>query len=201
MVVALVDFGNTMADERFMWQNSDRFPTWTRDYGEVVGRFADGWNCGRVGTDVIVDEVSRKLRVRPALVQDHIDELLRGVRFYPAVNNALARRRARGERQAIVTVNPDLFANIAALYRLDERFDAIVTSAEIGSDDKVRICRVACARLRVDPADTVLLDNIGEHVSGWRAVGGAAYLFKDDALFTADVRGKLVPGFEPTDVD
>ena len=34
------------------------------------------------------------------------------IAFYPGINTALDRRRARGALQAIVTVNPDLFSMI-----------------------------------------------------------------------------------------
>jgi len=35
-LVALIDFGNTLVDETFMWRDSDAFPDWTHHWSELM---------------------------------------------------------------------------------------------------------------------------------------------------------------------
>jgi FMN phosphatase YigB (HAD superfamily) len=122
------------------------------------------------------------------------------IAFYPGINTALDRRRARGGLQAIVTVNPDLFSMIIDTYDLASRFDAIVTSWEIGTTDKVAICRAACEKVGCLPQESALIDNVAANVEGWIEAGGAGYVFRSDEQFIQDARARLVSGFDEADV-
>jgi FMN phosphatase YigB (HAD superfamily) len=99
-----------------------------------------------------------------------------------------------------VTVNPDLFSIIVDTYDLRSRFDAIVTSWEIGTTDKVAICQAACDEIGCSPQDSALIDNIAANVEGWIEAGGGGYVFRSDGQFIHDVEAGLVRGFEAADV-
>ena len=199
--VALVDFGNTLADETFMRRDSDKFPTWTADYVAVVDELHHDWDTGRISSERIAQRVADRLAASPVAVYRHMLDLCRSLTFYPAVNEALRRRRARGGRQALVTVNPDLFADIARIHALHDRFDVIVASWEHGTDDKTELCHRALQLLGgVEPDRTVLIDNLSPNVDAWVRSGGHGYTFRDDATFAGEVVHQQVPGFLPADV-
>ena len=199
--VALVDFGNTLVDETFMRRDGEQFPTWTTDYVAVVDELRHDWDTGRLSSRQIAQRVADRLAASPEAVHHHMLELCRSLTFYPAINDALRRRRARGGRQALVTVNPDLFEHIARIHALDHSFDVVVASWEHGTDDKVELCRRAVELIGVVEADrTVLIDNLPANVDAWTRSGGRGYVFRDDATFVDDVLHQRVPGFLAADV-
>jgi FMN phosphatase YigB (HAD superfamily) len=199
--VALVDFGNTLADETFMRRDGDQFPTWTTDYVAVVDELRHDWDTGRVSSGQIAQQVADRLADSPEAVHRHMLELCRSLTFYPAINQALRRRRARGGRQALVTVNPDLFDDIARIHALHDRFDVIVASWEHGTDDKTELCHRALELIGdVEPDSAVLIDNIPANTDAWMRAGGHAYVLRDDTTFVDDVLHQRVPGFLAADV-
>jgi FMN phosphatase YigB (HAD superfamily) len=199
--VVLVDFGDTLADERWMRQDSSVFPTWTRTYVKVVDEMRGAWDVGRMTTVELAALIAERLGEDSEAIHSHMLGLCRALQFNPVINAALSHRRQRGGLQAIVTVNPDLFSQVTDHYGLADKFDLIVTSWEAGTADKVELCRHAMQRLGVDdPSRTVLVDNLQPNVDGWLAEGGAAYRFVDDDRFARDVASGSVPGFLPSDV-
>jgi FMN phosphatase YigB (HAD superfamily) len=200
--VALVDLGGTLADETFMRRSCERFPTWTSDYLAVVEELRADWDTGRLSSRQFAAHVGARLDASPDEVHHHMLELCRSLSFYPAINAALRQRRARGNRQALVIVNPDLFDTIARHYSLRDQFDVIVTSWEQGTDNKVELCRHALELLGgIHPARSVLIDNVADYVNAWEACGGRGYVFQDDATFVRNALDGQVPGFVASDVD
>jgi FMN phosphatase YigB (HAD superfamily) len=199
--VALVDFGNTLADETFMRRDGDQFPTWTTDYVAVVDELRHDWDTGRLSSQQIAQRVADRLAASPEAVHHHMLELCRSLTFYPAINDALRRRRARGGRQALVTVNPDLFDHIARIHALHQGFDVVVASWEHGTDNKAELCHRALHLIGdIEPDRTVLIDNLPGNIDAWRRSGGRGYVFRDDATFVDDVLHERVPGFLAADV-
>lgn len=198
--VVLVDFGNTLADETFMWHDVGAFGDWRAHYGPVVRPLAHDWDCGRSTTDELAAAIAASANRSRQDVRAHMALLCSHIAFYSGINTALDRRRARGALQAIVTVNPDLFSMIVDTYDLASRFDAIVTSWEIGTTDKVAICQAACEEIGCSPQQSALIDNIAANVEGWIEGGGGGYVFRSDEQFIQDVEARLVPGFEAADV-
>jgi FMN phosphatase YigB (HAD superfamily) len=197
--VVLVDFGNTLADETFMWRHDEAFADWTSHYEPVVRRLAHEWECGTTTTDDLTTAIAASANRSSHDVRAHMALLCSQITFFPGINAALDHRRARGALQALVTVNPDLFSSIVETYDLGGRFDAIVMSWQLGTTDKVAICHAACDELGCRPRDSALIDNIAVNVEGWMQAGGAGYVFRSDEEFIHDVEAGLVPGFDPAD--
>ena len=86
-----------------------------------------------------------------------------------------------------MTVNADVFRDLVmANYPIEETFDAVVISAEEGTESKAELCDAAVNVLGCeDPAQALLLDNIERNVDAWRSRGGAAYWFRGDEAFAA----------------
>lgn len=201
VTIALIDFGNTLADEGWMRRQSELFPGWTAAYLAVVDEVRRDWDVGAVTSGELAARIGRRLGATTEETHAYMRLLCHDLHFYPRINAALRRRRARGGRQALVTVNPDLFEEVARHYALFDAFDAVVTSWAYGTDDKVELCWRALTSMGVDdPSETVLLDNVEDNVTGWTGVGGQGYLFRSDEAFAADVGRGRVTGFVPEDL-
>jgi FMN phosphatase YigB (HAD superfamily) len=201
VTLVLVDFGNTLAEETFMRCDSEAFPHWTSVWMDVMTEARVDWDTGRMSAGELAARLASEFGCTSEAVRAYMSELCRQLVFYPAINVAVRSRRARGGRQVLVTVNPDLFDEVVAHYSLAQHFDAVVTSAASGTDDKVELCHEALRRMGVEnPADTVLIDNMPFNVEGWAAAGGMGYPFTSDDAFARDVRSGRVPGFHPSDL-
>lgn len=139
-VLALIDFGNTLAVETFMRRDSESFPTWTSTWLRTMTKTRLDWDTGSLSTDELADVIAAELGCTAQAVRGYMSQLCRQINFYPTVNAAIRRRRARGGRQALVTVNPDLIEEVVSHYSLLDIFDAVITSASQGTDDKVELC-------------------------------------------------------------
>jgi len=177
----LWDFGDTLADERWMLAPLAGAPRWPEVYRQVLdgGGLADRWNVGSMSAADVAAEFSRALGIETGCILDHMRACCRNVSFYPDVMALAARLDGP---QAIVTINPDVFSEVVVpAYDLSARFDAIVTSWEARTLSKADLCDVAMSRLAggLDRQACLLIDNRMENVAQWRTRGGAAWLFQD----------------------
>jgi FMN phosphatase YigB (HAD superfamily) len=182
----LWDFGDTLADQRWMWPSPDGVPGWTARYAALAETELDNrWSTGRLTLEELCAAFAHDLGCAPEPLLAHAATRCADLRFYEHVWSA-ARRHVM--RQAIVTVNADLFTRfVVPNYDLDTTFDAIVTSWQMGTLDKADLCVIALAQLGgADPAEALLIDNLAANVDAWQARGGAGYLFRDDATFARD---------------
>jgi FMN phosphatase YigB (HAD superfamily) len=193
VTTVLFDFGGTLADEHWMRASEPPFPGFGAAYHREREAATNDWDCGRVSTDELARRIAQHLGVDAAEVRAHIGVLCRQLVFFDSVMTYARRRRRQARRQALVTVNPDLFADIVEHYGLDDLFDAIVVSSTEQTDDKLVLCERALRRLNAPITDALLIDNLAANVAAFRNAGGDAYHFIDDATFAADLRrGQLV---------
>ncbi len=195
-LVLLVDFGNTLVDETFLWRGDEQFPDWVEHWSAVMASLGPAWDRGQATTGQVLAEMARRTASTPERVQSHFDRLCGDIRRYGAITGALGQRRAAGGRQALVTVNPDCFGAIAERCGVLPLFDLVVTSAELGTSDKAAMCEAACDRFGVSVEKTALVDNLEANVDSWRARGGCGYRFVDDLQFARDLTDGLIPGFD-----
>jgi FMN phosphatase YigB (HAD superfamily) len=182
----LWDFGDTLADQRWMWPSPEGVPGWTARFLALIDTELDErWLRGETTTAELAAIFAADLGTTSEVLIAHIEQRCRDVQFY---EHAWATARSRRLPQAIVTLNPDLFSSlIAPNYGLDAVFDEIVTSWEEHTLDKARLCEIALERLGgQDPGEALLIDNIEANVDSWRSLGGQAYLFLGDDEFASD---------------
>jgi FMN phosphatase YigB (HAD superfamily) len=202
--IVLYDFGDTLADENWMRAPSPVFPGFLDAYARTLDSRRDDWDRGLLRTSELATLVAARLGCPPEGVLDHMRALCRQLQFFPSIMSAARARRARGAKQAIVTVNPDLLSDVVVCeYGLHDIFDVVVTSWETGTLDKTLLCEIALENLGAARAfaDSVLIDNIEENVTAYRQKGGSAYLFTTDQQFAHDVRYGIVPGFDVNDAN
>lgn len=187
----LWDFGDTLADERWMLAPLPGAPDWPTVYQQILDGddLADRWNLGQATTVEIAEELAAALGVSPDSIERHMQFCCRNITFYPAVM-ALAAKLACP--QAIVTINPDIFSTVVVpTYRFHERFASIVTSWQERTLSKADLCDIAMTRLTgaTDREACLLIDNKLDNVLEWRARGGRAWHFQDAGSLAEHVLG------------
>ncbi|MEO8811756.1 MAG: hypothetical protein ABI376_02440 [Caulobacteraceae bacterium] len=180
----LWDFGDTLADERWMHAPLEGSPDWPEAYRALHAKgLAEPWDLGEITTQDIAAALAAGLGLAPRVVLSHMQACCESVALYPRMMALVARCALP---QAIVTINPDIFTKIVVpTYGLSGRFAAIVTSWQEKTLSKADLCDVAIRRLGVslDPAECLLIDNKTDNVDEWRARGGAAYHFETEQRF------------------
>jgi len=190
----LWDFGDTLADERWMLAPMAGQPAWPDLYlarcGE--GELGSLWNRGLKTAREVAAALGAELGVDGALVFEHMQACSRQVRLYPRV---AAFVDALAIPQAIVTVNCDIFSDVVVpALDLASRFSPVVASWEAGIEDKADLCDLAMAKLGLsDRADCLLIDNRADNVASWRARGGSAYRFVGEQALVEQLSPTLQP--------
>jgi hypothetical protein len=178
--VALWDFGDTIADERWMLNVPEGYDGWVAGWRGVLDELATEWYCGRINSETIFSAVAARTGMPVPAVDAHARACCRKVVFHTG-----AWRAAREHRvpQALVTVNSDLFRDeVIPAYGLGDVFDVIVNSFEEGSRQKADLCEIAVQRLGFDGdrKGALLIDNRLDAVEAWRGAGGSAYWYQND---------------------
>jgi hypothetical protein len=156
----LWDFGDTLADERWMEKSFQGVPDWSRVWSQVVsGELGDQWSLGQLDTSAVVTAVATRLAVAPESVFEHIRCCCSSIHFF---ETPLKIARRSSLPQAIVTVNPDAFSKlIVPQHELDQIFSPIVTSWQERTLDKGLLGLIAVERfgLGIGPSEALLIDN------------------------------------------
>lgn len=160
---------------------------WTDIYRQLIweGQLGIDWYLGKVGTEEIASHFTRLLPVNRKYIADHMKRRCKDVKFF---DHAMKAVQSCGLPQAIVTINSDIFSKqVVPNYRLNQLFEAIVTSWEEKTLDKSDLCDIALLRLGgvSDRSGALLIDNRIENVESWRARGGIAYHFTGNEAFAS----------------
>lgn len=157
-------------------------------FGDNAHRWADPWMRGELSSR----DVARYLAEHtPYSVEELLDALRRGcsnMTFNPAVWDLALQERGIGRKLALVTANMDVFTEvIVPAHRLDETFHAIVNSADYGTLDKVVLWQHAFDLIGegCSFADSLLIEDSLANVERFRALGGQAYRYTNDASLRA----------------
>ncbi len=191
----LWDFGDTLADERWMLAPMAGSPRWPELYqGELMNgtELIARWNIGAISSEDVAAIFGKTLNVPALQVVEHMEECSRRISFFPGVMEIVEGRLLP---QAIVTINPDIFSRIVVpTFGLVGKFDAILTSWEQKTASKADLCDTAIARLdsNLSRAECLLIDNRPDCIEEWTARGGTGYRFVDERSLVAsfaDVTG------------
>jgi hypothetical protein len=184
----LWDFGDTLCDELSLWRAS---PEWMEVYHSFDDEDGIGaaWSLGNLDTHQVVAELARRMTLTETAIHAHLSrtDLFE---FFPFT---YAFFRARHLPQAIVTVNPSMFREMAQDLGFDEVTDAIVVSGEEKTIDKGVLCEIALQRMSIVCANAhaLLIDNKQSNLDAWARLGGVGYLYTTDTSFRQDVAGGI----------
>lgn len=165
--------------------------------GDIAGRLGDVWRGGSIGT-INLDDVHQALRDRLGLDEQQLAAYMADVwREYVGTANTELIEYARGLRPRYRTgILSNSFVGARereqAAYGFEDLVDEIVYSHEAGMrKPDPRIYALACARLGVQPGETVFLDDWDKAVAGAREAGIHAVHYQDNAQAIGEIERLL----------
>jgi epoxide hydrolase-like predicted phosphatase len=168
--------------------------------GGLGERTADVWQAGSIGT-LTLDGVHRAIRERLGLDERQLAAFMADVwQEYLGTANTELIEYARGLRPRYRTgILSNSFVGARereqAAYGFEDLVDDIVYSHEAGmSKPDPRIYALACARLGVQPAETVFLDDSDLCVAGARDANLHAVRYRGTAQARAEIGRLLAAG-------
>ena len=184
---ALFDLDGTLLDSGYVWRDVDaRFfagrgievdhVEYARAVQGLSFRETAAYTVRRYGLRESVDEIVAEWMAMTREEYALRVPLKRGAREY------LRLLKRNGVKLAVVTANrPDLFMPALERCGVQELFDAVCTSAEVGDVSKSdgALYRLAASRLGVEAADCAVFEDVLEGIKGARAAGMRAYAVRD----------------------
>ncbi len=179
----LVDFGGVLTTNVFQ-----SFRAFCESEGLAPDAFADllrtspetraelrKLETAQIGADEFGAHLAPLLGVADA--DGLMDRIFAGIGPEPAMVDAVRRARRSGIRTGLISnsVGTDIYDRAV----LDELFDAIVISGEVGlHKPQPEIFRLGAERTGVAPAECVFVDDLRENCAGAEAVGMTAVLHR-----------------------
>jgi epoxide hydrolase-like predicted phosphatase len=168
--------------------------------GGLGARMADVWRAGSIGT-ITLDDVHQAIRERLGLDERQVTAFMADVwQEYLGTANTELIEYARGLRPDYRTgILSNSFVGARereqAAYGFEDLVDDIVYSHEAGmSKPDPRIYALTCARLEVQPDETVFLDDAGRCVAGARDAGLHAVHYRSNAQARTEIGRLLATG-------
>jgi epoxide hydrolase-like predicted phosphatase len=165
--------------------------------GELNKRMEDAWVGGSIGT-ISEADVHRAATVNLGLDEQRLAAFMADLwREYLGTANTELIEYARGLRPRYRTgILSNSFVGARereqAAYGFEDLVDEIIYSHESGmSKPDPAIYALACARLAVEPAQMVFLDDYEPCVEGARQAGIQAVLYRDNDQAIRDIEGLL----------
>jgi len=165
--------------------------------GELNDRMRDAWRGGSVGTISEV-EVHQAVMERLGLGEQQLAEFMADIwrEYLGTANTELIEyaRRLRPRYRTGILSNSFVGAREReqAAYGFEDLVDEIIYSHECGmSKPDPGIYALTCARLGVEPAQIVFLDDTETCVEGARQAGIDAVLYRDNAQAIRDIEDLL----------
>jgi len=138
----LWDFGHTLCDELSLWRISPEWMEVYRTFDEEEGIGA-AWSLGQIDTQEVVTRLAERMTLTETQISNHLSRVDL-FEFFPFTYTFF---KARHLPQAIVTVNPAEFRNMAQELKMDRVTDTIVVSGEENTVDKGVLCEIAIQRM------------------------------------------------------
>lgn len=175
------DFGDTLVHERFMRICPPGVPEWEQVYDRYFvehPEFEAQWMVGDAVINEMIPWLATETGMTPAAVSRHLRHVWTRIEWFESSRHWIERLDGR-LLQAVVTVNPFEFSGISTGCGLDPLVDVIVTSADLGREEKSVMAIEARRLLGLEPGlgSSLLIDNKQHNVDEFRAAGGHAIFF------------------------
>ena len=165
--------------------------------GEIGRRMGDAWRDGGIGA-ISEAEVRQAARERLVLDEGQLAEFMADLwrDYLGTANTELIEYTSRLRPRYRTGILSNSFVGARereqAAYGFEDLVDEIVYSHECGlSKPDPQAYALVCARLRVEPAQTVFVDDTEVCVEGARQAGLHAVLYRDNAQAIGEIEGLL----------
>ncbi len=186
---AVFDFGFTLCSDLYFKIAPVGHPEWRSVIQEQVfarPEVAVAWMKGELNTHDIAGIISKYISLDIPTIVDFMDRGCRDLDLNPAVREFAAALKASGRKTALVTDNMDVFTRVVVpCHGLEQLFDVILNSSDHHEIDKRALWPLAFERLGsgIGYADSLLIEDGETEPALFRAAGGRAYQYMDDAAF------------------
>jgi FMN phosphatase YigB (HAD superfamily) len=183
------DFGFTLSPDYYFNVCPPGYPQWheviqTVIFGEPAIMIP--WMKGEVTSLDIAGILSKYFPLDIPIIAATMEKGCKWLRFNPAVWDFAAAQKAAGRKTALVTDNMDVFTKvIVPSHGLERLFDVILNSADLHEIRKEFLWPVAFERLGggIGYANSLLIEDGENEPALFRALGGYAYQYSNDAAF------------------
>jgi hypothetical protein len=168
----------------------EKCPEWRAVFDKYV--FADKywlteWCNGRLKAKDIAIRIKAHVDLSFDEIINEMEKGCKNLTFNEALLDFAKSQSEEGRKTAFVTANIDMFSKtVVPSHNLTEIFDAIINSADFGTDDKLRLWPIAFQRLSngIDYDCSLLIDNSEKWIQEYMKMGGSAYKYTGDSAFT-----------------
>jgi len=185
------DYGFTLSSGYYFNLSPPGVADWEKRLQRVIFRGKDDtvtgpWMRGEISLADIADLMAQEVGLG---VEEILGYLRRGctdLGFNEAVYAFARRVQSSSLRSALVTVNMDVFTDVVVpSHSLDDLFDVIVNSADVGSCDKTVLWPMAFDALGcgVSYRDSLLIEDGEKNPAAFRKQGGVAHQYLGEEAF------------------
>lgn len=183
------DFGFTLSSDLYFKLAPPEYPHWQQTIQEHIfsdAGLVDRWMAGSVTLPDIATQLAPIVGMGVPRILHFLEQGCTHLDFNPAVWDFALRQRAQGRKTAIVTGNMDVFTQVVVpAHKLADQFDVIINSFDHQEINKSILWPKAFEALGpgIDYRHSLLIEDGEKNVAKFRAHGGHAYHYEDDARF------------------
>ena len=183
------DFGYTLSPEHYFKIAPPGFPDWHAVIQKVIfgePAITIPWMKGELTSLDIAGILSSHFPLDIPEIAAYMEKGCEQLTFNPAVRGFAVAQKAAGRKTALVTDNMDVFSKVVVpAHGLERLFDVIVNSSDAHEIDKQILWPIAFERLGegIGYANSLLIEDGEREPALFRAMGGQAYQYSNDAAF------------------
>ena len=185
------DFGFTLSPDYYFNVSPPGCPQWHAVIQKVIFKdpaIVNPWMTGELTSLDIAGILSKHLPLDTVTFSETMQKGCQHLAFNPAVWGFAVTQKAAGRRTALVTDNMDVFTKVVVpSHGLEGLFDAILNSADYHEIRKEFLWPIAFERLGggIGYANSLLIEDGESEPASFRALGGYAYQYSNDAALLA----------------
>lgn len=184
------DFGFTLSSDLYFKVIPPNVPHWR----DVIQRcvfdepgVVEPWMAGDLTIVDIAGILSHHIDMDIAMIVETMEKGCEQLRFNQAVWHFALAQRAAGRKTALVTANMDVFTKVVVpCHRLHQVFDVILNTFDYKELRKEYLWPIAFQHLgnNIHYGNSLLIEDGRTAPEKFRSLGGYAYQYSTDALFT-----------------
>jgi len=159
--------------------------------------FVHRWMKGQITSSEVNRWIAEKTDIDCEQLVHLFSESVRLMVIDQELLELITQLRNKGIKIGLVTDNMDVFSTITITsHKLNERFDAIINSADYGflkKDENGKLFDIALERVGESIEESLLVDNSATAIALFKQKGGQAYLYENFRVFEEWAQKNLMP--------